>query len=312
MAAVGGLSPADLVLCLLSGGGSAVLALPVPGLTLAEKQRVIRALLRSGADIAEINAVRRALSAIKGGKLANAVGDAELVTLAISDVPGDDPAVIASGPTVEPVPGESAAAILARYGIAPPPVLAADPSTAAPTGKRAFHLIASPRASLAAAARLAMAEGITPLILGDALEGESRQLARVLAGIARGCQTHGLPRPPPCVLLSGGETTVTLGAAAAGRGGRNTEFLLALACQLAGRPGITALAGDTDGIDGTQDAAGALITPTTLARARQAGLDPSAMLDAHDSYSLFATVGDLIVTGPTLTNVNDFRAILVT
>lgn len=309
LTAVTGLTPDDLVLCLISGGGSALLAAPRPGLDLATKQEITRALLASGAPIAEINAVRRQLSRIKGGGLAAAVGPARLVTLAISDVPGDSPADIASGPTVPPPPAEDWRAILARYAITAPDL---PPFTqpATPQGPRAFQLIATPGMALTAAAESARAQNLTPLILGDALEGEARELARTLAGIALSCHRTGQPARPPCVLLSGGETTVTLHGPA-GRGGRNTEFLLALALHLQGHPAIHALAIDTDGIDGTEDAAGASIGPDTLSRARALGLDARGMLDRHDSYSFFARMADLIVTGPTLTNVNDFRAILI-
>lgn len=313
------LGPDDLVLALISGGGSALMALPAPGLTLADKQALNRALLASGATISEMNAVRKHLSAIKGGRLAAAAAPARVVTLAISDVPGDNPAVIASGPTVpDPTSYADARALVARYGIDPSPQIAArlaqgEDETPKPGSlpHASFQLIATPAMALAAAAEAARALGLTPLILGDALEGESREMGTVLAGIARSIRSHALPLPAPAVLLSGGETTVTIGALGAGRGGRNTEFLLALAVALQAEPGIWAAAGDTDGIDGTEDAAGAMITPDTLARARAAGLDPRAVLAAHDSYSLFDATGDLIRTGPTLTNVNDIRAILV-
>ncbi len=316
---VRGLGPDDLVLALISGGGSALMALPAAGLTLADKQALNRALLASGATISEMNAVRKHLSAIKGGRLAAAAAPARVVTLAISDVPGDDPAVIASGPTVpDPTRYADARALVARYGIDPSPQIAARlaqgiDETPKPGSlpHASFQLIATPAMALAAAAEAARALGLAPLILGDALEGESREMGTVLAGIARSIRTHAQPLPAPAVLLSGGETTVTIGAAGAGRGGRNTEFLLALAIALQAEPGIWAAAGDTDGIDGTEDAAGAMITPDTLARAHAAGLDPRAVLAAHDSYSLFDATGDLIRTGPTLTNVNDIRAILV-
>jgi hydroxypyruvate reductase len=319
LAAVAGLGPDDLVLALISGGGSALMALPVPGLTLAAKQRLTRNLLHSGASIGEMNLVRRRLSGIKGGLLAQAACAAPVVTLAISDVPGDDPAIIASGPTWKGGAAvENAETVLARYGLALPDGLALAPP-AADRPRDRFVLIATPGQSLRAAAEAACQAGIEPLILGDSLEGESREVGRLLAGIARSCQAHGVPGAAPIVLLSGGETTVTIGATAPGSGGRNTEFLLALALQMATYPPlpgagpacVTALACDTDGIDGTQDAAGAIATPDTLARARTAGLNPRKMLDAHDSYSLFAALGDLVVTGPTLTNVNDFRAILI-
>ena len=319
LALVRGLAPDDLVLALISGGGSALLAAPAEGLTLADKQAVNRALLASGATISEMNAVRKHLSASKGGRLAAAAAPARLVTLAISDVPGDDPAVIASGPTVpDPTRYADAAAILARYAITPPPaaarrLAAADDETPKPgtLGHASFHLIATPSMALDAAASVARARGLSPLILGDALEGESREMGTVLAGIARSIRAHHQPLAPPAVLLSGGETTVSIGQGPAGRGGRNTEFLLGLAVALAGTEGIWAAAGDTDGIDGTEDAAGALVTPDTLARARAAGLDARALLAGHDSYTLFEAIGDLIRTGPTLTNVNDIRAILI-
>jgi hydroxypyruvate reductase len=317
--AVRGLGPNDLVLALMSGGASALMALPAPGLTLADKQAVNRALLASGATISEMNCVRKHLSAIKGGRLAAAAAPARVVTLAISDVPGDDPAVIGSGPTVpDPTTFAMARALLARYRITPSPAVAArlaqDADETPKPGSlpnSELHLIATPAMALAAAAKTARGLGLTPLILGDALEGESREMGTVMAGIARSITTHGLPLAAPALLLSGGETTVTIGQGPAGRGGRNTEFLLGLAVALAGTPGVWAAAGDTDGIDGTDDAAGAIVTPDTLARARAAGLDPRAVLDGHDSYSLFDAIGDLIRTGPTLTNVNDIRAVLV-
>jgi len=320
---VAGLGPADLVICLVSGGGSALMALPAPGLTLADKQAVNRALLRSGAAIDEMNAVRKHLSAIKGGRLAAAAHPARVVTLAISDVPGDDPAVIASGPTVpDPTSFADAAAILARHGIEPPPAVAAHlaavraaDETPKPGDARlaaaTYTLIATPQMSLEAAAADARTRGLAPLILGDALEGEAREVGTALAGIALQARRHGQPLAPPCVLLSGGETTVTLRVPEPGRGGRNTEFLLGLGLRLGGAPGIWALAADTDGIDGAEQAAGAILAPDSLARARAAGLDPRAAVARHDAAGLFGALGDLVVTGPTLTNVNDFRAILV-
>ena len=321
---VQGLGPDDLVLALISGGGSALLALPAPGLTLADKQAVNRALLASGATITEMNAVRKHLSAIKGGRLAACAAPARVVTLAISDVPGDDPAVIASGPTVADATSfADARAVVARFALRLPPQVTArlardDDETPKPgsLARTAFRLIATPAMALRRAAETARGLGLTPLILGDALEGESRELGTVMAGIARSVRDHAQPLPAPAVLLSGGETTVTLatgpeGAHQAGRGGRNTEFLLGLAIGLAGAPGIWAAAGDTDGIDGTEDAAGAIVTPDTLARAAAAGLSARGHLAAHDSYSLFAALDDLIRTGPTLTNVNDIRAILI-
>ena len=316
---VQGLSPDDLVLALISGGGSALLALPATGLTLADKQAVNRALLASGATITEMNAVRKHLSAIKGGRLAAAAAPAKVVTLAISDVPGDDPAVIASGPTVPDATSfADARALVARFRLDLPPQVVArlardDDETPKPGSlpHAEFRMIATPAMALRQAAETARELGLTPLILGDALEGESRELGTVMAGIARSVRDHGLPLPGPALLLSGGETTVTIGSGKAGRGGRNTEFLLGLAVALAGTPGIWAAAGDTDGIDGTEDAAGAIVTPDTLSRAVATGLAPRTVLAAHDSYSLFDAIGDLIRTGPTLTNVNDIRAILV-
>ncbi len=311
LAAVEGLSRDDLVIALMSGGASALLELPAPGLTLADAGQVNRALLASGAAIGEMNAVRKHLSAIKGGRLAAAARPARVVTLVISDVPGDDPATIGSGPTVpDASTWAEVRAIAARYAL---PLPRTDgPETPKPGEIDAdVRMIATPSMALAAAAAAARAHGLTPLILGDALEGESRELGTVMAGIAQSARTFGHPLPPPCVLLSGGETTVTIGQGPAGRGGRNTAFLLGLAVALRGAAGIWALAGDTDGIDGTEDAAGAIVTPSTLTRARQVGLDPRAVLAAHDSYGLFDAVGDLVRTGPTLTNVNDLRAVLV-
>ena len=306
--------PDDLVLCLISGGGSALLALPADGLTLADKQAVNRALLASGAAIGEMNTVRKHLSAIKGGRLAAAAWPAELVSLLISDVPGDDPGTIASGPTVaDPTTFAEARAILARYAIVPPAAVAArlagaSDETPKPGDLRLSRartvIIASPAGSLAAAADHARAAGVTAVVLGDAVEGEARAVGRAMAGDAlarRGGE--------PTVLLSGGETTVTVRGK--GRGGRNGEFLAGLALGLAGAPGIFALAGDTDGIDGSEDNAGAMIAPDTLARAAALGLDLAAALAGNDVYPFFAALGDLVVTGPTLTNVNDFRAILI-
>ena len=309
----------DLVLCLISGGASALLALPADGLTLEDKQAVNRALLASGADIAQMNAVRKHLSAIKGGRLAAAAHPAKVVSLLISDVPGDDPAVIGSGPTVpDPSTFADALAILRQYAIEDPAAVlehlrAAKDETPKPGDPRLANaktiIVARPQASLEAAAARAQDAGITPVILGDALEGEAREVGKVLAGIALHVRRHGQPAPSPCVLLSGGETTVTVRGS--GRGGRNAEFLLALALHLNGAPGISALAADTDGIDGSEDNAGALALPDTLARARAKGLDARAMLADNDGYGFFAGLGDLVITGPTLTNVNDFRAILV-
>ena len=320
LARVQGLARDDLALCLISGGGSALLSLPAPGLTLADKQEVNRALLRSGATIGEMNCVRKHLSAIKGGRLAAACGEAGVVTLAISDVPGDDPSIIASGPTVpDPTTFAKARAVLEKYGVDPPPAvkrrLAAGPEKETPKpgdprlARARFILVATPQASLEAAAAAARAEGVDPVILADSIEGEAREVARAFAAIALQVARHGQPARPPAVLLSGGEATVTVRGR--GKGGRNTEFLLALALALGGHPGISALAGGTDGIDGTEDNAGAMIGPDTLARAAAAGLDARRMLDDNDAYSFFARLGDLLVTGPTHTNVNDFRAILI-
>ena len=311
LAAVSGLAPDDLVLVLMSGGASALLELPAQGLTLADMKAVNAALLESGAPIGAMNAVRKHLSAIKGGRLAAAAAPARVVTLAISDVPGDDPATIGSGPTVpDASTWGDVRAIAAQYGLALPRM--DGPETPKPGEIAAdVRLIATPSMALAAAAAVARAHGLTPLILGDAIEGISREVGIVMAGIARSVHTHGHPLASPCVLLSGGETTVHLPPGHRGKGGRNTEFLLSLAVALQGQAGMWAIAGDTDGIDGNQDAAGAIVGPDTLARARAAGLDAGAMLGAHDSFGLFSALDDLVVTGPTLTNVNDIRAILI-
>lgn len=322
-----GLNENDLVLALVSGGGSALLAAPAPGVTLEDKRALTSALLASGASIHEMNTVRKHLSAIKGGRLAQAARPARVLTLAISDVAGDDPEVIASGPTVaDPATCADALAVLDRYRIAIPVglrqrLLSGELETPKPgdasLSRSEFRLIASPARALEAAAEVARRSGVTPLLLGDEIEGEAREVARALAGIARSCARRGMPLPAPCVLLSGGETTVTLATrhesgGCGGRGGRNSEFLLALAIALDGMPGIHALAADTDGIDGSENNAGALIAPNTLARARELGSNARAMLDGHDAWGFFDRLGDLLVTGPTLTNVNDFRAILVT
>jgi glycerate 2-kinase len=319
LAMVQDLTPADLVLCLISGGGSALLALPADGVTLADKQAINKALLKSGATISEMNRVRRHLSAIKGGRLAAAAAPARVVTLMISDVPGDDPCVIASGPTVaDPTTSAEALAILQKYAIALPANIRAhlgspgaetlkpgDPRLAGVTNV----MIATPQMSLEAAAEVARKAGITPLILANAMEGEARDVALVHAAIARQVRSFGQPAAPPCVLISGGETTLTLRGT--GLGGRNTEFLLALTIALDGHAGIYALAADTDGIDGSEDNAGAIITPESLARAEKLGVSAKAMLANNDPYTFFSAIGDLVETGPTLTNVNDFRAILV-
>jgi hydroxypyruvate reductase len=317
---VQGLTSDDLVICLISGGGSSLLALPAEGLTLEDKQAVNRALLKSGANITEMNCVRKHLSAIKGGRLAAACAPAQVLTLTISDVPGDDPSVIASGPTVADATScADALAILAKYAITEPKA-AVDhirsghnetPKPGDPRLARARQImIATPQMSLEAAAAVARQAGVTPLILGNALEGEARDMALMHAGIARQVIHHGQPIDMPCVLLSGGEATVTVRGK--GRGGRCAEFLLALAVALDGEPRIHAIACDTDGIDGTEDNAGALLTPDSLARARAKDLHAPSFLANNDGYSFFSAIGDLVVTGPTLTNVNDFRAILIT
>ena len=318
------LGPDDQLVFLASGGGSALLTLPAPGLSLADKQAVTRALLRSGASIGEINTVRKHLSAIKGGRLAAAAAPAQIVTLAISDVPGDDPAVIASGPTVpDPTTFADARAVLAKYGIGEPRAVLRHLETAAeetpkpgdPVFARArFQLVACPQGALRAAAAAAMRQNVVPIVLSDRIEGEAREVARVHAALALQLRAgefrvgNDVVRPP-AVLLSGGETTVTV--AGAGRGGRNVEFLLALAVALNGAGDITALACDTDGIDGTENNAGAILYPESIARAAALGVSAKAALADNDGYGFFAALGDLVVTGPTLTNVNDFRAILV-
>jgi len=314
---VSGLGPEDLVIALISGGGSALLTLPAGDITLEEKQEINRALLASGAPIGEMNTVRKHLSRVKGGRLAAASHPARMAALLISDVPGDDPGTIASGPTVgETSRPSDAAAILARRGIVPPdsvrrhlarsePCPALDDPRLARVGTR---IVAAPQRSLEAAAEVAAAAAVTPLILGDSLEGEAREVGRMMAGIARQVRLHGQPAPRPCVLLSGGETTVTLRGK--GRGGRNVEFLLALAIALGGAE-VHALAGDTDGVDGAEEIAGAVIGPATLARAAAAGLDPLSDLANNNAHGFFEALGDQVITGPTLTNVNDFRAVLI-
>ena len=316
---VRGLSIDDLVVALISGGGSALLSLPAEGITAEEKRSVNRALLKSGAPISEMNCVRKHLSAIKGGRLAAAAYPARVVSLVISDVPGDDLAAVASGPTVaDPTTFSYARAIIAKYGInAPPAVIrhleAAIEETPKPGDYRLANvetwLIASPQKSLEAAAEIARADGITPIILGDSIEGEAREVGFVMAGIALQARRFGQPLPAPCVLISGGETTVTVRGS--GAGGRNVEFLMALALKLNGAPKITALAADTDGVDGARDVAGAFITSDTLVRARAMGIDPWASLSNNDGHGFFESLKDQIVTGPTLTNVNDFRAVLI-
>ncbi|WP_294537812.1 glycerate kinase [uncultured Rhodoblastus sp.] len=316
---VKGLGPDDLVLCLISGGGSALLSLPAPGIDLADKQAVNRALLRSGANIHDMNCVRKHLSAIKGGRLAAAAAPARVVSLLISDVPGDDPSVIASGPTVPDASTlAQARAVLTRYAIAAPPAVLAhlnnERSETPKPGDPAFartltRLIATPQASLEAAAEVARQAGYLPLILGDALEGEASEVGRVMSGIARQVVLHGQPAPAPCVLISGGETTVTVRGK--GRGGRNVEFLLSLAVDLGGLERVYAIAGDTDGVDGAEEVAGAIVAPDTLARAAALGVDAGERLADNDGHGFFAALADQVITGPTLTNVNDFRAILI-
>jgi glycerate 2-kinase len=319
LAMVQGLTEDDLVVALISGGGSALLALPAEGLSLDDKQDINRRLLASGADIGEMNTVRKHLSAIKGGRLAAAAAPARVATILISDVPGDEPGVIASGPTIEDATTfADSRAILARYGITEPAAVIRHLDTAADEtpkpgdprfARNSVAMIATPQMSLEAAAAVARAAGIEPMILSDCIEGEARDVARVMAGIARQVATHGQPLKAPAVLISGGETTVTVRGT--GRGGRNVEFLLALAIALRGAPRISAVAGDTDGIDGREETAGAFIFPDTLDRARALGITPAASLDNNDGHAFFEALGDQLVTGPTLTNVNDFRAILI-
>jgi hydroxypyruvate reductase len=310
----------DLVIALVSGGGSSLLTMPAPGLTLADKQAINQALLRSGAAIDEMNTVRKHLSAIKGGRLAAMAHPARVVTLLISDVPGDEPGVIASGPTLPDASTcADALAICARYGIALPPAARAGLDSGAfespKPGSPAFahdevQVFATPQQSLEAAAALARSHGLAAHILSDEIEGESRVVGQVHAALARAVARRGQPFAAPCVILSGGETTVTV-RRKGGRGGRAGEFLMGCALALQGQERVWVLAADTDGIDGVESNAGAIVTPDTLARARAAGLDASAMLDGHDSQPFFAALGDLVVPGPTFTNVNDFRALLV-
>ena len=317
---VGNLQADDTVLCLISGGGSSLLALPLDGISLEDKQALNRALLASGATIGEMNCVRRHLSAIKGGRLAAACHPAQVLTLAISDVPGDKLGDIASGPTVaDATTCEDALAIVRRHGMDLPDSIRAmlesgrgesvkpgDPRLA----RTRTTLVATPQMALEAAAAVARAAGVTPYILGDSLEGEARDVGKVMAGIALQAAVRGQPFPAPCVLLSGGETTVTVRGT--GRGGRNVEFLLALGIALEGQAGIHALAGDTDGVDGQEEIAGAYLAPDTLQRAWALGMKPRDSLDNNDGHGFFQALGDSVVTGPTLTNVNDFRAILIT
>lgn len=317
---VQGLTEDDLVVALISGGGSALLSLPAPGISAEEKRAVNKALLACGAPIGEMNCVRKHLSAIKGGRLAVAAFPARIETLVISDVPGDDVSAVASGPTVaDPTTYADALATVERFGIDLPASVMArlrrgDDETPKPgdprLAKARTHLIASPQTSLEAAAHVAEENGYAPLILGDAIEGEARDVGIVLAGIALQARRFGQPVKPPCAIISGGETTVTLKGN--GIGGRNVECLLSLAVKLQGAGGIHALAADSDGIDGAAEVAGAIIAPDTLERARKSGLDAKAMLANNDAHTLFARLGDQVVTGPTLTNVNDIRIILVT
>ncbi len=325
LAMVQGLTKNDLVLCLISGGGSALLTLPADGLSLDDKQRINRELLNSGANIGEMNCVRKHLSGIKGGRLAAACAPARVVTLMISDVPGDDPSVIASGPTVPDVTTcADAMAILTRYGIDLPPAVRAQLDSGAletpKPGDDAFnghelHLIATPQQSLEAAAVAARAAGLNAYILSDEMEGESRDVGKVHAALARAVATKNQPFQKPCVILSGGETTVTVKAlkegAAPGKGGRAGEFCLGLALALQGQAGVYAMAADTDGIDGMEENAGAFVAPDTLARAVAQGMKVDAFLDRNDAYGYFQSLGDLVITGPTNTNVNDFRALLI-
>ncbi|WP_370674136.1 glycerate kinase [Pleomorphomonas sp. PLEO] len=309
----------DTVLCLISGGGSALLALPLEGITLEDKQAINRALLASGAPISEMNCVRRHLSAVKGGRLAALAHPAKVVTLLISDVPGDNPVDIASGPTVgDPTTSADALAIVRRYGIVLPPtaealLAAARSETVKPDDPCLSgcetHVVAAPQASLEAAAATARQAGFAVHILGDALEGEARDVGAVLAGMTRQVARRGQPFAPPCVLLSGGETTVTVRGK--GRGGRNVEFLLSLGLHLRGLENVWALAGDTDGVDGQEEIAGAILTPDSLSRAWSLGVNAQTALDENDGHGFFGALGDAVVTGPTLTNVNDIRAILI-
>jgi hydroxypyruvate reductase len=319
LASVQGLRAEDLVLALISGGASALLALPLAGLTLEDKRALNLALLHSGAPIGEMNCVRRHLSGIKGGRLAAACYPAKLVTLVISDVPGDNPTDIGSGPTVgDPTTCADALSILDRYHIEMQPAVRAaltsgrgesvKPDDPRLRGSE-IHLIATPQMALEAAAAVARAHGVQPLILSDRIEGEARDVGKVLAAIAQQVATHGQPAPAPCVLLSGGETTVTVRGT--GSGGRNVEFLLSLAVALNGHPRVHAIAGDTDGVDGAEDIAGAYLAPDSLARARAQGIDPRTSLERNDGHGFFKAIGDSVITGPTFTNVNDFRAVLI-
>lgn len=317
---VSNLSADDTVLCLISGGGSALMPLPLEGITLEDKQAVSRALLKSGATISEMNCLRRHLSAIKGGRLAAASHPAKVVSLLISDVPGDNPCDIASGPTVgDPTTCADALAIVRRYGIELPANVRAvlesgqgesvKPNDPRLSGNET-HIIAAPQMALEAAAKVAKAAGIRPYILGDDIEGEAQDVGKVMAALTRQTALRGEPFETPCVLISGGETTVTVSGS--GRGGRNVEFLLSLGIALGGLAGVHALAGDTDGVDGLEEIAGAYLAPDSLARAWAKGIRPKDSLDNNDGHGFFSALGDSVITGPTLTNVNDFRAILIT
>lgn len=317
--AVAGLGPDDLVIALICGGGSALLPCPPAGLTLADEIALNRALLASGAPISEMNALRKHVSGIKGGRLARAAAPARVASLVVSDIPGDDPWLVASGPTVpDPAGPEAARAVVGRYRLDLPPAVLdhlARADCAAPMpddpafARNTVRVIASAAVSLKAAEAAAAARGLRAVILSDAIEGEAREVARVHAAIAREVAARGQPFPRPVVMLSGGETTVTLRAR--GKGGRNSEFLLSLALGLDGIEGVTALAADTDGIDGSEDNAGGFVDGGTVARIRAAGADPRALLDGNDAWTALDLAGDLLVTGPTGTNVNDFRAILI-
>lgn len=319
MQMVQGLTEKDLVLCLISGGGSALLSLPAEGITLEQKQNINRALLRSGATIAEMNCVRKHLSQIKGGRLALACSPARVVTLMISDIPGDDPGIIASGPTLpDPTTCADALAVMKKYQIDVPENIRQSLENGvwetpkpgdARFSRNDSHLIARPQDALEAAASMARSAGITPYILSDSIEGEARDIALMHAAMAKQVATHGQPFSKPCLIISGGETTVTVRGN--GRGGRNTEFLLSFAIAMESMPGIYAIACDTDGIDGSEDNAGALYAPDSLARAEKIGISPRTLLENNDGYSFFSALDDLLVTGPSRTNVNDFRAILI-
>lgn len=309
------LGPDDLLIALISGGASALMSKPVPGITMEEKFGLVRAVLKCGANIAELNCVRKQISAVKGGRLARAAGKARIFTLALSDVPGDDSAIIGSGPTVpDPTRKRDALAILNRYRVAVPPSIARwlnepdEDRTILSPGVET-RVIVSPHESFKVVRDKARAMGLNVLYLGDRIEGEAREVAKVHSAIALEIAAYDEPARRPCILLSGGETGVTVKGS--GRGGRNVEFLLALAIALSGDRRMHAIAGDTDGIDGMEQIAGAMIDPTSLDRARALGLDPMAYLENNDAHSLFEKLGDQVITGPTHTNVNDFRACLI-